>query len=155
MLKIEIPGGDTLQAEWLLLDFNGTLAQDGRLLPGVGERLRQLATFMKVVVLTADTFGGASEELKGLPLELRALPAQGQDAAKRDAANEHAGGVFAIGNGCNDALMLAAADLGLCVIQAEGAATDAMNAADVVCTSILAALDLLLHPKRLQATLRR
>lgn len=39
MIEIEIPGGETLRLEHLVLDFSGTLARDGRLLPGVRERL--------------------------------------------------------------------------------------------------------------------
>ena len=35
MLTISIPGGATLDIEHLVLDYNGTLAVDGVLLPGV------------------------------------------------------------------------------------------------------------------------
>jgi len=63
-------------------------------------------------------------------------------------------GTVAVGNGRNDTLMLAAAALGIGVVLAEGAATVALQSADIVCTGILPALDLLLHPLRLAATLR-
>jgi soluble P-type ATPase len=59
-----------------------------------------------------------------------------------------------IGNGRNDRLMLPAAALGIAVIGPEGTAMDAMQASDVVTTSIHSALDLLLNPLRLVATLR-
>ena len=59
-----------------------------------------------------------------------------------------------IGNGRNDRLMLEAAALGIAVVQEEGAAVQAVTAAVVVAPNILAALDLLLHPLRLVATLR-
>ena len=62
--------------------------------------------------------------------------------------------VVAIGNGRNDQWMLAEAVLGIAVLQEEGACTQALLAADVVAPSITAALDLLLHPLRLTATLR-
>lgn len=51
-------------------------------------------------------------------------------------------------------MMLHEAALGLVVIQAEGAAQIAVAAADIVSKSIEDALDLLLRPKRLIATLR-
>jgi soluble P-type ATPase len=63
-------------------------------------------------------------------------------------------GVACIGNGRNDRLMLKEAALGIAVLQEEGAATQTLMAADVVAPSILAALDLLIHPLRLVATLR-
>jgi soluble P-type ATPase len=40
------------------------------------------------------------------------------------------------------------------VVGPEGAAVDALQASDVVATSIQSALDLLLNPQRLVATLR-
>ncbi len=61
----------------------------------------------------------------------------------------------AIGNGANDAAMLEAAALGIAVVGPEGAAASAVGNADVVCTSITDALDLLLDERALIATLRR
>lgn len=60
-----------------------------------------------------------------------------------------------IGNGANDVLALAAAALGIAVLGPAGLATPALLAADVMTARIDDALDLLLNPKRLIATLRR
>jgi soluble P-type ATPase len=60
----------------------------------------------------------------------------------------------AIGNGRNDTLMLQQAALGIAVMQTGGAATTALLAGDVVTPGIVDALDLLIHPDRLKATLR-
>jgi soluble P-type ATPase len=60
----------------------------------------------------------------------------------------------ALGNGRNDRLMLKEAALGIALLQAEGAAVEALLAADVVAPDILVALDLLLAPDGLIATLR-
>jgi soluble P-type ATPase len=62
--------------------------------------------------------------------------------------------VVAIGNGRNDGPMLKAAALGIALVQLEGGAVETLVSADIVFTSILDALDLLSHPKRLVATLR-
>jgi soluble P-type ATPase len=51
--------------------------------------------------------------------------------------------------------MLQAAALGIAVLGPEGLAAEAWQAADVVMASIHDALDLLLHPRRLVATLRK
>jgi soluble P-type ATPase len=61
---------------------------------------------------------------------------------------------IAIGNGRNDALMLKNAILGFAVMQDEGVNIQALNAADVLFASIIDALDALLIPNRLIATLR-
>jgi soluble P-type ATPase len=50
--------------------------------------------------------------------------------------------------------MLKQAALGIAVIQTEGAATAALLAAEIITPGIFDALDLLLHPDRLKATLR-
>jgi soluble P-type ATPase len=50
--------------------------------------------------------------------------------------------------------MLAAARLGIAVVQREGAAVETVLAARMLCPDILSALELLIEPKRLIATLR-
>lgn len=65
------------------------------------------------------------------------------------------GRCIVVGNGANDALVLEAAALGIAVAGAEGAGGAAIRAADIVCRSIVEALELLLDPRALAATLRR
>jgi soluble P-type ATPase len=62
--------------------------------------------------------------------------------------------VCAIGNGRNDRKMLAAAAVGVALVQREGSAGEALACAAVVVTDVLDALDLLRRPARLIATLR-
>ena len=62
--------------------------------------------------------------------------------------------VACIGNGRNDRLMLRIAGVGIAVLQAEGAAAEAVAAADLLVPSMTDALDLLLRPRRLIASLR-
>lgn len=155
MLRISIPGFGDLELTRLVIDYNGTLAQDGKLLPGAREVIRTAAADLEIHVLTADTFGLAASQLAGLPVTLAILPATGQEEAKRSFVESlGASSIIAIGNGRNDRGMLAASALGIAVIQAEGAAISAINAADIVTTTVLDAFDLLHHPKRLIATLR-
>ncbi len=155
MITIDIPGFKALSLQHLVLDYNGTLAVDGLLLPGVAEALADLAPHLEIRVLTADTFGNARAQLQGLAVALTILAPEEQAQTKRQLVS-HLGAttVVAIGNGRNDRLMLAEAGLGIAVIQAEGAAIEACQAAHLVCPTILDALGLLRHPKRLVATLR-
>lgn len=156
MITTDIPGFGRLDLAHLVLDYNGTLAVDGTLLPGVADLLNALAETIEVHVVTADTFGKAAEGLAAVACRLSVLPPAGrQDKAKLDIV-EQLGAVqtVSIGNGRNDALMLAASALGIAVILREGACTASLNAADIVCTDIRAALELLTQPLRLTATLR-
>ncbi|EXJ14388.1 HAD family hydrolase [Imhoffiella purpurea] len=155
MIEIEIPGFGWLCLEHLVCDYNGTLAEDGELLPGVRESLTALAENLSVHVITADTFGLAADRLAGLPVGVTVIPVESQDQAKLDFVSELGRErVMAIGNGRNDAKMLAAAAVGVALIQREGACAATLASADLVCTQVQDALDLLLEPKRLVATLR-
>ena len=155
LIEIDIPGFKQIAVDHLVLDFNGTLAVDGVLRPGVVERLEELSRHVQIDVVTADTFGTAASQLAGLPVNLVVLGEESQAKAKRMAVLRYGSdSVIAIGNGRNDQQMLAAAVIGILVIQKEGAAGAALASADIVVTSILEALDLLLHPRRLVATLR-
>jgi len=156
MLNLEIPDFATLRLQHLVLDYNGTLAQDGKLLTGVTERLGLLKRNLQLHVLTADTFGNARTELANIPdARLVILDTQGQAQAKRDYVRELGSRITAcIGNGRNDRLMLQEAALGIAVVQGEGAAGETLRAAHVVVRDIAGALDLLIQPLHLVATLR-
>ena len=155
MLDIDIPGYGCLPLRHLVMDYNGTLALDGRLIPGVGKQLIELSQSLSLHVVTADTHGGAQRNLKDLPCRLQVLPPDHQAEAKSAYVQElGAGEAVAIGNGRNDRLMLREAALGIAVILNEGACSATLADADMVCTSIADALDLLRFPLRLVAGLR-
>ncbi|MCX7706796.1 MAG: ATPase P, partial [Anaerolineae bacterium] len=71
MIEISIPGDRALRLEHLVLDYNGTLACDGALLPGVAERIIALSRQMDVHVVTADTYGGAVAAVRDLPCRVQ------------------------------------------------------------------------------------
>ena len=155
MIEYIIPGYKTIKAEHLVLDYNGTIAVDGTLIPGVPGMLDRIAASLDVHVVTADTFGKAGAQLKGSACRLSILEPGGQDLQKLKYISalgpERA---IAIGNGRNDSLMLKEAAIGIALIQAEGAATGALLNSDIICTSVIDALDIILNPLRMIATLR-
>lgn len=151
-IQVEIPGKGILVLTQLLLDFTGTLSCDGQLMPGLSRRLEALGKKLHITVLTADTFGTAAKQLEGLPLELRFIQT-GEEKAKF-LAGLNGSETAAVGNGCNDVDMLRGAALGIAVIGPEGCAAEAIAAAKVVCHDSLMALDMLLNPLRIKATLR-
>ena len=155
MIHLDIPGRGILELEDLVLDLNGTIALDGEVLAGVPERLAALSESLTVHLVTADTQGQAAVIAEQLGVKL-VLVSPGDEAEQKRSLVERLGAerVVAIGNGANDAGMLQAAALGIAVLGPEGLAGEAWQAADVV-AGIHQALDLLLHPRRLVATLRR
>jgi soluble P-type ATPase len=156
MIKIEIPGFKTFHFEHMVLDVNGTIAKDGRLIAGVAGLFKALQSKLTIHLVTADTHG--KQEVIDRTLSLRAtrIPVRHQAEAKlRYIEKLGASTVVAVGNGANDRAMLDNAGLGICIIGPEGAAVASLMKADVAVQDIRAALELLIYPKRLIATLRR
>lgn len=152
MIEVSIPGHKVLRLSHLVMDYNGTLACDGLLLPGVASALEGLLDRIELHVITADTFGRAHSQLLGIPHHFKKLDPDNQAAVKHDYARALGSESAAcIGNGRNDRTMLEEAALGIVVVQEEGAAVEAVEEADVVCTDILAALKLLTNARRLIA----
>ena len=157
MIELQIPGRGIIQLEYAVFDVNGTLAIDGALIYGVDEQIAVLRGKLAVRLLTADTHGRQSEIDEQLRFTAdRLKPGGFEREQKADyvyALGAHQ--VVAIGNGANDVDMLKAAAVGIAVIGREGLSGEALAAADVVVIDIRDAIDLLLNPKRLIATLRR
>ncbi len=155
MIILEIPGNEALEIEHLILDYNGTIALNGEVAEGVFERLGILADSVVIHVLTADTYGSVHVQCEGTPVSVHVIGREAQDREKLSFIESlNPARCIAIGNGRNDALMLEASALGFAVIQEEGTSMKALSMCDVVFRSINDALDALIHPQRLIATLR-
>ena len=154
MLNIKIPGREELTLNHLILDYNGTIAEDGEIIESIHQRLAELSKDLSIYVITADTHGTAAKKCQGLPLQVLTFPTTEVGAIKAEEVRKLSGGVITIGNGYNDIQMSDAADLSICVIGKEGCCGALLMHTDVVVTSIDDALDLLLKTGRLRATLR-
>jgi P-type E1-E2 ATPase len=156
MIEIDVPGFRTFRFQNLVLDVNGTIAKDGKLIEGVAGLLKELQLKMDLHLITADTHGKQEEIDRILGMKAVTIPLRDQAQTKlRYIEQLGADEVAAIGNGANDAAMLERAALGIVVIGPEGAAVEAVLKAKVVAPDIRTALEMLLYPKRLIATLRR
>jgi P-type E1-E2 ATPase len=156
MIEYDVPGLGKLQIQYLVCDVNGTLALDGRLIDGLAERITALRDRISIRLITADTHGGQARIDQQLGLQaVRLQP--GNEAGQKAAYVRElgAGSVMAVGQGANDAAMLKAAALGVCVLSKEGAALETLLAADLLVPDIFSALDLLDKPLRLVASLRK
>ena len=154
MIQIDIPGRETITIEHLVLDYNGTVAEDGHLIPGVAERLAELKELVEVHVLTADTYGTVRAQCDPIGIHVETFPRAGAAECKLEIVEKLGANVMCVGNGFNDVLMFGPAALSVAVIEKEGAFAGLIAHADVLTTSILDALDLLVRTDRLRATLR-
>jgi len=160
MIELSIPGQATVRLEHLVCDVNGTLAIDGKPVDGVSRILARLRDRLQIHLLTADTYGRqvVIDQMLGTQA-VRLKPAQepGDEARQKleYVLGLGAGATIAIGQGANDAAMLKAAAIGICILSPEGTATETLLAANLVAQDILSALEMLEKPLRLVATLRR
>jgi len=156
VIEITIPGRGNYTIKNLVLDLNGTIALDGKIIRGVKERVAMLSQKLDVFLVTADTNKTAERLVRDLPITLHKIKeAEENDQKLRVVLKKGKNNTVSIGNGCNDISMLKESVIGICVVGGEGASAEAMMASDLVVSTVNDALDLLLKPHRLRATLRR
>ena len=156
MIELDVPGRGAIQLDHLVLDVNGTLARDGRLLDRVPKLRGLLRDRLSLHLLTADTYGRQASIDQLLNLRATRLQPGGEPLQKADYVRAlGAERVVAIGQGANDAEMLQAAAIGIAILGEEGLAVEALVNADILTRDIYEALQLLEFPARLVATLRR
>jgi len=152
MICIDIPQRGIIELQHAVFDVNGTLAIDGMPIPGVVDRLKALGEDLSLHALTAGTHGNIAEleRIIGFPFH---IIGSGEEKTRyvEQLGPAH---VIAFGNGMNDVGMLRLAAIGVAILAGEGAAMGALQAADVLALGPVDAIDLVLNPKRLVATLR-
>jgi soluble P-type ATPase len=154
MIPIERPGLNPLEIEFVLIDFEGTLAIDRRVHPKAKDKINLLSKRTKIYILTKEKKELIEERLRKVKAEIIYL-AEGDSSQRKLDLLRQLGptGCVAIGNGLDDAAMIQEAGIGICVIGKEGSSGEAVKNAALVFTDILDALDFLLKPLRQNTTL--
>lgn len=156
MIEIVCQGDQVRMIETIVMDFNGTLAKDGELLPGISEKLTVLSRHAHLVVLTGDVYGTVENQMAGTGVETIKFTTGDAGQGKLDYVRANKPLLTAaIGNGLNDMLMMEASGLSVAVLGDEGCHGRLLCLADIVVSDIHKALDLFLHPSRIKATLNR
>ncbi len=157
-ISIEVPGWQTVHIKAVVFDLNGTLTVDGEIQLHTAALLQQLSQKVSVYVLTADTLNSSAQiqEQLGGSIKITVLSGAETTSAKRSFVQKlgptH---TAAVGNGANDIEMLEEAALGIAVLGEEGCSVGACLKADLLVRHINDAVNILLKPQRLAATLRR
>jgi soluble P-type ATPase len=154
MIFIERPGQGNLEIDFILIDFEGTLASDHRVHPKAKDKINLLSKRAKIYILTKEGKEQVIETLRKVKAEIIHFAEGNGSIRKLDLLRQlGANRAVAIGNGLDDASMIEEAAFGICVISREGTAAETIQKADVVVSNILDALDFLLKPLRQKATL--
>jgi len=155
MIRLEIPGRDQIELTNAVFDVNGTLAVDGTLVEGIQKKFRKVQETLNIYLLTADTHGAQQAINDVLDMEATIIE-PGNEAEQKAAFVEDLGAsqTIAFGQGANDAKMMSAAVIGICLLSEEGTALQTLLNADLIVPDIHSALTLLENPIRLVASLR-
>jgi soluble P-type ATPase len=154
MIRIERPGREPLEIEFILIDFEGTLAQDQRIHPKAKDKINLLSKRAKVYVLAKGEKEFLNEAFRKVNVEPFYSKKGETSQQKLDLLRQlGADKTIAIGNGEDDAQLLEEACFGVCVAGREGASGEAIRKADLVVSNIIDALDFLLKPLRQKTTL--
>ena len=143
-----------MEIDFILLDFEGTLASDRQVHPKAKDKINLLSKRTQIYILTKEQKEQVEEILKKVKAEIIYLMEGKSSQQKLDLLRQlGASRTVAIGNGVDDVPMIEEAGLGISVMGKEGTFSEAMKKADVVFMNILDALDFLLKPLRQKATL--
>ncbi|RQD75732.1 MAG: ATPase P [Candidatus Syntrophonatronum acetioxidans] len=154
-LFYDIPGRGVLEIRHLVLDLNGTIAFRGKIPESTCRLINELSRRVEVYILTADTRGKAHNLCSSLKARVCLIEEGREKEAKAEFVKEKGPGeTIALGNGDNDQLMLETSCLGIAVLGEEGCSTASLLKADMVVKDVDNALEILLDPDTLKATLR-
>ena len=154
MILIPRPGREPLEIQFIVLDFEGTLATDRRVHPKAKDKINLLSKRTKIYILTTGEKEKVTEVLRKVNAEIVWLTEGDTSQGKIDLLHQLGGPrVVAIGNGTDDQGMIEEAGLGIGVMNREGTAGEVIAKADLVFMNIIDALDFLLKPLRQKATL--
>ena len=154
-MEIKISGFGDYNIHNVVFDLNGTLMIDGKISENVEDRIKQLSNLLNVLIASSDIHGNLQDIATELGVKFcRLNPGTTAQQKLEIIQNLGADSTIAIGNGSNDVSMLKAAAIGIAIVGREGGSSKAIDAADFVCSDICDAIDCIINPTRIIATLR-
>ena len=156
MIMLEIPGYKSIDVENVVFDFNGTIAEDGIIIKGIKEKIKELSyKNVNIYILTADTYDTVAKQCYGLPVKVDIFNKENASEDKKKIVEKLGYDItVTIGNGRNDIEMFKSSIISIAVIGKEGCFSKALIEADIVVNNVIDAIDLLLKNNRIKATLR-
>jgi len=117
MIFIQRPGQEPLEIEFILIDFEGTLASDRRVHPKAKDKINLLSKRTKIYILTKAEKEVVEDNLRRVKAEIYYLTEGEASKQKLDLLRQLGSSkTVAIGNGLDDVPMIEEAVLGICVV---------------------------------------
>lgn len=155
MINISIPGFKDICIRNIVFDYNGTLAEDGKVSDRTMEMLLILKEHLNVYVATADTYGNVAAEFAGTDIEIRKFPSNRASLFKKETVISLGPcETMCVGNGVNDIEMSKECILSVAVIGPEGCSGKLISNCDIAVKSVDDVFHMLNKTDRIKATLR-
>jgi soluble P-type ATPase len=146
-------GVGEITLDTIILDLNGTLAVDGKLVDGVIERIAKLKELgFAMHLITGDQRGTAALQAVSLGIELMFAKTTEEKAVCSKKLTKET--TVAIGNARIDIGTFEHAKVRIATLQKEGIHAAILAHVDIIVPSINDALDLLINPDAFNATMR-
>lgn len=155
MIEIDIPGREDLKIENVVFDYNGTVAVDGVINVKIKEMIKELSEYLKIYIITADTYGNVRSQCEGLPVIVETF-SKGNATFYKKQFVKKIGAKFTmtVGNGLNDVEMFKVSALSIAVIEEEGCASEAIMNSNITVKNIKDVFNMIMKKARIKATLR-
>jgi P-type E1-E2 ATPase len=148
-----IPKGETIEINTIVLDLNGTLTVNGKLESSTEKLVKQLQNKgFRLVLISGDIRGNAKTIADKLGMDLYLGSTSDEKAAQMQQFDKNK--TAAIGNARIDIGTFENAILSIATLQSEGIHTTIIKHVDIIVPSIDNALQLFLDKKSLEGTLR-
>lgn len=151
-MKIDIPGLGSYNLKHVFIDYNGTIAYEGKLLDNMLPALTKLTQTYQVHIITGDTYGNVSDIFKNTDINL-ILASTARDKADLVSAFDKET-CISIGNGAIDALMFNKTAISIAILGKEGCSIKALKNADILVQDIYDAFKIITNKNQLIATLK-
>lgn len=143
-----------IELNTIVLDLNGTLSVNGKVVKGAKKRLLKLEKLgYKIILFTGDQRGTAKSICDKLNIEYKITKTakdKGKEMAKLDLKT-----CVAIGNARIDIETLKMAKISILTLQSEGIHTETIKYADIIVPNINDALGLLINNDSFCATMKK
>jgi soluble P-type ATPase len=154
MILLQRPGQDPLEIEFIMLNFEGTLATAQRVHPKAKDKINLLSKRARIFIFTTGEKESVSAVLRNVKAEVVYLREGEASRGKLDLLQQLGPRrAVAIGSGMSDIEMIQNSGLGIGVMSREGTLSEVIGKADLVFMTVVDALDFLLKPLRQRATL--
>jgi P-type E1-E2 ATPase len=148
-----IPKGETIEINTIVLDLNGTLTVNGKLESSTEKLVKQLQNKgFRLVLISGDIRGNAKTIADNLGMDLYLGSTSDEKAAQMQQFDKNK--TAAIGNARIDIGTFENAKISIATLQSEGIHTAIIKHADIIVPNIDNALQLFLDKKSLEGTLR-